>query len=151
MVLSRKRNQSIQEYSADFERALRKLESHQAQLPDKVVGWWYLRCAGLTKDQCQMIMSHLGSSAISLETICRGVNFVIGQDASPDNNAVKTNATSRWSRAGKEPIFYGDDGEDDWDDDEWEDDDAYWFDEGAAYNDDDAEEETEGAYGLRCL
>ena len=61
MVLSRKSSQSIQEYSADFERGVRKLESHQVQLPDKVVGWWYLRRAGLSKDQCQMIMSHLGS------------------------------------------------------------------------------------------
>ena len=45
------------------------------------------------------------------------MNFVIGQDAVPKNNAVKTNATSRWSRTG-ESIFYGDDGEGDWNDDE---------------------------------
>lgn len=43
VTLSRRRSQSIQEYSADFERALRKLDAHNVQLPDKVIGWWYLR------------------------------------------------------------------------------------------------------------
>ena len=77
MTLARKRNQTIQEYSADFERALRKLEAHSVTLPDKVIGWWYLRKAGLTQSQRQLIMSHLGTDAISLQTMRKGLNFVI--------------------------------------------------------------------------
>ena len=39
VILIRKRNATLQEYSGDFERALPKLESHGVTLPDKVVGW----------------------------------------------------------------------------------------------------------------
>ena len=147
VTLSPRRSQSIQEYSADFERALRKLDAHNVQLPDKVIGWWYLRRAGISKEQRQMIMSHLGSSQISLETMRRGMNFIIGQDTVPDTHA-KTHTTSRWSRGGKEPIFYEEDADDGhgWDEDDYEEGDAYWFDEGAAYYDDDGEEETDEAY-----
>ena len=146
VTLSRKRSQSVQEYSADFERALRKLDAHNVQLPDKVIGWWYLRRAGISKEQRQMIMSHLGTSQISLDNMRRGMNFIIGQDTVPDKNA-KHNTTSRWSRGGKESIFYEEDADDghDWDEDDY-DDDAYWFDEGAAYYDDDGEDETDEAY-----
>ena len=87
VTLSRRRSQSIQEYSADFERALRKLDAHNMQLPDNVIGWWYLRRAGISREQRQMITSHLGSSQISLDSMRRGMNFIIGQDTVPDTNA----------------------------------------------------------------
>ena len=143
--LSRRKSQNIQEYSAEFERALRKLQQHQVQLPDKVVGWWYLRRAGLSKEQRQMIMTTMDGEKLSLETVRKGVNFVIGQDTVPD--AHSSNA-GRWNRNGKDSIYYEDDAEyyDDWEEWEHDEDDIQWADEGAAYYEDDECEETYAAH-----
>ena len=143
--LSRRKSQNIQEYSAEFERALRKLQQHQVQLPDKVVGWWYLRRAGLSKEQRQMIMTTMDGEKLSLETVRKGVNFVIGQDTVPD--AHSSNA-GRWNRSGKDSIYYEDDAEyyDDWDEWEPDEDDIQWADEGASYYEDDECEETYAAH-----
>ena len=54
---------------------------------DKVVGWFYLRRAGLKQDQRQMVMSTLSAEKLSLETVRKALNFVIGQDNMPDNSA----------------------------------------------------------------
>ena len=83
MHTHRKRSQTIQEYTADYERQLRRLESHNVVLPDKVIGWFYLRRAGLKQDQRQMVMSTLSVEKISLETVRKVLNFVIGQDNTP--------------------------------------------------------------------
>ena len=45
----RKRSETIQDYTAIFERNLRKLAAHGVVLPDKVVGRYFLRKANLTK------------------------------------------------------------------------------------------------------
>lgn len=52
-------------------------------LPDKVIGWFYLRRAGLKQDQRQMVMSTLSVEKISLETVRKALNFVIGPDNTP--------------------------------------------------------------------
>ena len=88
----RRRNQTVQEYCADYEKQLRKLDQHGVTLPDKVVGWFFLRRAGLRQDQRQMIMSTLAAEKISLDTVRKAVNFVIGQDAIPQSSM----ATSPW-------------------------------------------------------
>ena len=87
MHTRRARNQTIQEYTADFDRSLRKLEAHSVKLLNKVVGWFYLRRAGLKQDQRQMVMSTLSAEKLSLETVRKALNFVIGQDNMPDNSA----------------------------------------------------------------
>lgn len=99
MHTRRGRNQNIQEYTADFERALRKLETHNVKLPDKVIGWFYLRRAGLKQDQRQMVMTTLSVDKLNLESVRKALNFVIGQDSLPD----ATNTYAMKSSRGKDP------------------------------------------------
>ena len=82
--MTQRRSETIQEYTANFERQLRKLAAHGVQLPDKVVGWYFLRRAGLSNQQRQMIMSTVQTATLSLETVRKAVNFVIGQDQTPE-------------------------------------------------------------------
>ena len=84
IILTRKRHETMQEYMANFERQLRKLAAHEVQLPDKVIGWYFLRRAGLSQNQRQMIMSTITTATLSLDTVRKAVNFVIGQDQTPD-------------------------------------------------------------------
>ena len=131
----RGRNQNIQEYTADFERALRRLEAHNVKLPDKVIGWWYLRRAGLKQDQRQMVMTTLSVDKLNLESVRKALNFVIGQDSAPE---VVTYATKPYR--GKESIYYEDDYTQNYEyDQDFEDnfDDGYAVDDDGAYWDDD--------------
>eukprot|EP00435_Cladocopium_sp_Y103_P055618 s618_g18.t1 len=103
MHTRRARNQTIQEYTADFERSLRKLEAHNVKLPDKVIGWFYLRRAGLRQDQRQMVMTGLTVDKMSLSDVRKALNFVIGQDNMPEQG---TPSPTR-SKA-KDSIYYED-------------------------------------------
>ena len=102
VTMQRQRNESMQEYTANFERQLRRLAAHEVTLPDKVVGWFYLRRAGLTQSQRQMIMSTLTTERLSLESVRKGVNFVIGQDSTPDSGNAWKNNRGKFS---KESIY----------------------------------------------
>ena len=82
--MQRKRNETMQEYTANFERQLRRLAAHEVQLPEKVIGWYYLRRAGLSQQQRQLIMSTITTSTLSLDSVRKAVNFVIGQDQTPE-------------------------------------------------------------------
>ena len=143
MHTHRKRNQTIQEYTADYERQLRRLESHNVVLPDKVIGWFYLRRAGLKQDQRQVVMSTLSVEKISLETVRKALNFVIGQD---NTSIGETSSPGRWHK--KESIYYEDEWPQspDWDDIDYEDeiDEAFyqWDDADAAYYKDENEVDT---------
>ena len=134
MHTHRRRNQTIQEYTADYERQLRRLESHNVVLPDKVIGWFYLRRAGLKQDQRQMVMSTLSVEKISLETVRKALNFVIGQGNTPIGDV---SPTSKWSK--KDSIYYEDEWSQlhDWEDIDYEDEaeETYyqWDDADAAY------------------
>ena len=108
--LQRRKGATLQEYSAEFERALRKLEGHSVTLPEKVVGWYYLRRAGLSQAQRQLIMSSIGSETLSLETVRKSMNFVIGQDSVPESEGYKS--SGRWgakSSSYKDTIYYDSD------------------------------------------
>lgn len=85
----------MQEYTASFERQLRRLAAHEVQLPDKVIGWYYLHRAGLTQQQRQLIMSTITTSTLSLDAVRKAVNFVIGQDQTPDGSTAVTTASTR--------------------------------------------------------
>ena len=82
--MQRKRNETMQEYTANFERQLRRLAAHEVQLPKKVIGWYYLRRAGLSQQQRQLIMSTITTSTLSLDSVRKAVNFVVGQDQTPE-------------------------------------------------------------------
>ena len=131
----RRRGQTLQEYTADFERQLRKLEQHSVTLPEKVIGWLYLRRSGLRLEQRQLVMSTLQTENLSLDTVRKSLNFVIGQDSMPSEVGPSTKVPARY----KDSMYYGED--DDWswhqnddvyygdDDQEWDD----WVDEDATY------------------
>ena len=123
--LQRKRSSTLQEYAGDFERALRKLEAHNVNLPDKVVGWYFMRRAGLSQAQRQLIMSALGTGTLSLETVRKAMNFVIGQDSIPEE--ATTSRAHRWTKSYKDSIYYEDDFEE-YDDLEYDDNECYWAD-----------------------
>ena len=145
----RRRNQTVQEYCADFEKQLRKLDQHGVTLPDKVVGWFFLRRAGLRQDQLQMIMSTLAAEKISLDTVRKAVNFVIGQDAIPQGSMTTSPMANKYGKAAssKESMFFEDEADEEiyalqeetWDEFE----EAYAYheeDEDAVYYEDPAEE-----------
>ena len=140
-TLHRKKNSTLQEYAGDFERALRKLEAHNVTLPDKVVGWYFMRRAGLTQQQRQLIMSALGTETLSLDTVRKAMNFVIGQDSTPEGHSTySTKASSRWRAPYKEAVYYGEEDESfdfEYGEDADEDPDCFWADDGG----DDGEEE----------
>ena len=141
----RKKQQTVQEYCADFERQLRKLDQHGVSLPDKVVGWFFLRRAGLRQDQRQMVMSTLTTEKLSLDTVRKALNFVIGQDSVPQGLA--QGGDRRWSKGQKESVFYE---EEDYEEEvdyhndqgDWEQDDepVYFEDVDAAYYEDGGDE-----------
>ncbi len=140
MHTHRRRNQTIQEYTADFERQLRRLGGHNVTLPDKVIGWFYLRRAGLKQDQRQMVTSTLSVEKISLETVRKALNFVIGQDSTPLGDG-----SPSWKWQEKDSIYYEDEWPQspDWDEVDYEDeaDETYyqWDDADAAYYEDENE------------
>lgn len=51
------------------------METHEVKLPDKVIGWFYLRRAGLKQDQRQMVMKTLSVEKLNLETVRMGLNL----------------------------------------------------------------------------
>ena len=68
-------------------RQLRRLAAHEVALPEKVIGWYYLRRAGLSQQQRQLIMSTITTSTLSLDSVRKAVKFVIGQDQTPEGPA----------------------------------------------------------------
>ncbi|CAE6924520.1 GIP [Symbiodinium sp. CCMP2592] len=64
--LHRKGTQTLQDYSTDFSRAERQLRvTHAVNLPEKVKAWWYLRKAGLSRDQRQLILTNVGTENLT--------------------------------------------------------------------------------------
>ena len=135
----RRRNQTVQEYCADYEKQLRKLDQHGVTLPDKVVGWFFLRRAGLRQDQRQMIMSTLAAEKISLDTVRKAVNFVIGQDAVPQGSTATSPMANKYGKSGsyKESMFFEDEADEEINalqEEAWDE-----YDEAYAYHEDDEE------------
>ncbi|CAL1173005.1 unnamed protein product [Cladocopium goreaui] len=129
-----------------FERALRKLESHSVNLPDKVIGWFFLRRAGLKQDQRQMVMSTLSVEKLNMETARKALNFAIEQDSAPE---VATAYNAKNAR-NKESIYYEDDEmqpPDYYNDLGYDNalDEGYYMDDDAAYWDED-DDEADAAY-----
>ena len=99
--LHRKSNHTLQEYTADFARAERQLRvTHSVDLPEKVKAWWFLRKAGISREQRQLILTNVGTENLSVERTQQAMNFILGQDSKPDPR----------SRHHKDGVYYGDDG-----------------------------------------
>lgn len=121
MKLQRKTGQTLQDYAQDFQYAERKLKSsHSIDLPEKVRAWWYLRRSGVTKEQCQLVMTQLGESGLTLDKTMKAMNFILGQDT-------KQEGSSRWNRGATEyraQAYYAGEELDEIDEDS-----AYWEEE----------------------
>ena len=143
-TLQRRKNSTLQEYAGDFERALRKLEAHNVNLPDKVIGWYFMRRAGLTQSQRQMIMSSIGTETLSLDTVRKAMNFVIGQDSLPHHDG-PGRSSGRWQKTPytKDSVYYEEEYENDDDDEADDGGDCYWADgdEGEEYEDEEIDDE----------
>ncbi|CAE7354048.1 GIP [Symbiodinium microadriaticum] len=119
--LTRKANQTLQEYAADFSRAERQIRvTHSVELPQKVLAWWFLRRSGIGREQRQLVLTNVGADNLTLENVQKAMNFILGQDSRLD---------TRWART-KADAFYQDelpdDGPDFYEDEEL----AYWQEEG---------------------
>ena len=115
-------------------------------LPDKVIGWLFLRRAGLKQDQRQMVMSTLSVEKLNKETARKALNFAIEQDSAPE---VATAYNAKNAR-NKESIYYEDDemqSPDYYNDLGYDNalDEGYYMDDDAAYWDED-DDEADAAY-----
>ena len=115
-------------------------------LPDKVIGWFFLRRAGLKQDQRQMVMSTLSVEKLNMETARKALNFAIEQDSAPE---VATAYNAKNAR-NKESIYYEDDEmqpPDYYNDLGYDNalDEGYYMDDDAAYWDED-DDEADAAY-----
>ena len=114
--LHRKANHALQEYTAEFARAERQLRStHSVDLPDKVKAWWFLRKAGISKEQRQLILTNVGAENLSVEKIQQAMNFILGQDSKPDprNQHHKDGASFQEDYVDGEDWYEDMDGDDD--------------------------------------
>ena len=57
--LSRKPGQSLLQFCTEHDEKIRKLEQHDIKLPSEVQGWLMLRRANLSREQRQLLLSHV--------------------------------------------------------------------------------------------
>ena len=66
----------------DFTKAERRLKiSHQAELPEKVKAWWFLRRSGITKEQRQLIPTNVGNQGLAMDEVVKAMSFILGQNS----------------------------------------------------------------------
>ena len=148
--LSRKQGQTLQEFSAEYLRAERRLRvTHNVELPEKVRAWFFLRKSGISKEQRQLILTNVGVENLRLDAVTKAMNFIIGQDSKLEA------PTGRWNKKDQvylqedqydyddyyeeaEPTYYNDIEED-----------APWVDADQAYYEDELDESnTEDAFDV---
>ena len=80
--LHRAPGETLQDYASNYARAERQLRvTHQVELPEKVKAWWFLRNSGISREQRQLILTHVGSDNMTVEATQKALYFIIGQDA----------------------------------------------------------------------
>ena len=89
--------------------------TRNVEVPEKVKAWWYLRKAGISREQRQLILTNVGTENLSEERTQQAMNFILGQDSKPDPR----------NRSHKDTAYYQND-------DGFEDEDGY---EDADYDD----------------
>ena len=132
MRLQRKQGQTLQDYQAEYMRAERRLrQTHEVNLPEKVRAWWYLRRAGISREQRQLVLSNIGTERLNLEAVEKAMSFILGQDSKPESTKVRFKDT-----------YFAEDYVNDTL--EYQDEDAFWID-GAADEADWSYAESEGS------
>ncbi|CAE7676733.1 unnamed protein product [Symbiodinium sp. CCMP2592] len=119
--LNRKPNQTLQEYAADFSRPERQIRvTHSVDLPQKVLAWWFLRRRGVGRDQRQLVLTNVGADNLTLESVQKAMNFILGQDSRLE---------PRWGKV-KANAFYQDELHDEGYDQDGDEEPTYWQEEG---------------------
>ena len=141
--LHRKAGQTLQEWSAEFLRAERKLRTtHRVDLPEKIRAWFYLRRSGVSKEQRQMILTNIGADHLDLESVAKAMNFILGQDSKLDGGYNKMQKHQVYYQdeiydvADEEPVWH------EWDQAYYEEEqDSPWVDADEAYYEDEYPED----------
>ena len=90
--LQRRSNQTLQEWSAEYLRAERRLTTtHGVTLPEKIRAWFFLRRSGVSKEQRQLILTNVGAENLNLEAVSKAMNFILGQDSRLEGKGDKWN------------------------------------------------------------
>ena len=75
----------LQDYQGEFTKVERKLQAtHSVKLPEKVRTWWFLRRSGVSREQRQLILTHVGAENLDVDRVQKAMNFILGQDSKPD-------------------------------------------------------------------
>ena len=91
----------------EFARAEPRLQvTHSIALPEKVKAWWFLRKSGITKEQRQLILTHIGTAGLTVDEVQKAMSFILGQDSK-----LESSNGARWGKSNN--IFYGEDDDDD--------------------------------------
>ncbi|CAJ1379598.1 unnamed protein product, partial [Effrenium voratum] len=132
--LQRRPGETMQEYAAEFARSQRRLQNtHRVELPEKVLSWMFIRRAGVTKEQRQMVLTMMGADNMTLGRAQEAMFFIIGQDSKAERPRKDVYYTNDWGaeeasvndfpQHPHEIYFYSDD------DEEWNDQDEDYFDQ----------------------
>ena len=90
--LQRRSNQTLQEWSAEYLRAERRLTTtHGVTLPEKIRAWFFLRRSGVSKEQRQLSLTNVGAENLNLEAVSKAMNFILGQDSRLEGRGDKWN------------------------------------------------------------
>ena len=107
--MRRKQDHSILEYVTEFHQTLRQISKHKIDLPEEITGWMLVKRAGLTREQEQLIQTHVGSS-LTLPSVEQALYLIIGQDhrhVHVPAHLRKPQMAGRWKRQGQ--AFWEDD------------------------------------------
>ena len=132
--LQRRPGETMQEYAAEFARSQGRLQNtHRVELPEKVLSWMFIRRAGVTKEQRQMVLTMMGADNMTLGRAQEAMFFIIGQDSKAERPRKDVYYTNDWGaeeasvndfpQHPHEIYFYSDD------DEEWNDQDEDYFDQ----------------------
>ena len=83
---ARKPKETLIDYLTRFRTAEKKVRAHQVELPDKVLGWFLLRRAGLDREGKQLIMNQVGED-LSMEKVESQMKKTFGLDSLPSHRA----------------------------------------------------------------
>ena len=118
--MQRKAGQTVQDFETEYLHLERKLINlHKIDIPEKIRAWWFLRRAGLTREQRQLILTQLGESNLTLDRAMKAMNFIIGQDSKLDGGRQPRHYGGNYKA-----ISYAADDQEGYDDDE-----VYWNEE----------------------
>ena len=102
-VLNRKNGQTLLSFVSEHDEALRKLQSHNIDLPKPVQGWHLLRRANLTKEQKQLVT--LKAPLMERDQVIEALYLLFGQDYKSGGWHQDRHSDRRFQRYGKSRAY----------------------------------------------